>query len=107
MPQTAQLSAQDEPGKEKAKEDHADDDDSGPHGDHLSLGEQATPSRGLLARASLPRWRRSRADLTKAKLDLAVHGLRTEAVGLALVGLGLLLQPVGRAGDVVPAHTGG
>ncbi len=26
-----------------------------------------------------------------AKLDLAVHGLRTEAGGLALIGLGLLM----------------
>ncbi len=36
-----------------------------------------------------------RADLAAAKQDLAVHGLRTEAGGLALVGLGLLIQLVG------------
>jgi hypothetical protein len=37
-----------------------------------------------------------REDLTSAKLELAVHGLRTEAWGLMLIGLGLLLQLVGQ-----------
>ena len=48
---------------------------------------QATDTAAALAKVQ--------ADLSAAKLDLAVHGLRTEAFGLALVGLGLLIQLVG------------
>ena len=49
----------------------------------------------LKARHTATDVRRLRNDLDAAKLDLAVEGLRTEAFGLAMVGLGLLLQLVG------------
>lgn len=42
-----------------------------------------------------------RADLDTAKRQLPVEGLRTEASGLALVGLGLLIQLVGNAVSVL------